>query len=73
MYNVFIAGVEYPYRDIDEGDAYRIAMQVLHEMREETVSNPEMFRTRGFSDIYNALIRSVEVTASCIKEVRKEE
>jgi len=73
MYTAFVNGVRYPYRDIDEGDAYNIALQVLYEMREETVSNPELFnKTDGFSEIYKTLIKSVEVTAVCIKEARED-
>lgn len=45
--------------DINERDAYIIAMQVLKEMRDEAEANPDLFKNHGFSDIYDTLIRNV--------------
>ena len=45
--------------DINERDAYIIAMQVLKEMRDEAEANPDLFKDHGFSDIYDTLIRNV--------------
>ena len=72
MYTANVAGEMFEYRDINELDAYNIAIQVLQEMEAETFYNPEGFKKQGnFSNIYNLLIYKVLGTAERIKEVKQ--
>ena len=58
MYKTSVYCESHEY-DITERDAYIIAMQVLKEMEQETKDNPDLFKTHGFSDIYDTLIRGI--------------
>lgn len=73
MYVTNVAGQVFEYPDINEMDAYYIAIQVLQEMEAETFYNPNDFKNDGFSKIYNLLIYKVLGTAERIKEVKKED
>lgn len=67
MYRAGFGGQTRTY-DINEDDAYFIAFQVLKEMRDETIDNPEYFRNYSFSTMYNALVTDVLKTANCIQD-----
>ena len=72
MYIANVAGEVFEYEDINELDAYNIAIQVLQEMEAETFYNPEGFKKQGdFSSLYNLLIYKVLGTAERIKEVKQ--
>ena len=72
MYVTNVAGQVFEYPDINEQDAYNIAIQVLQEMEAETFYNPEGFKKQGgFSMLYNLLIYKVLGTAERIKEVKQ--
>ena len=72
MYTANVTGEVFEYRDIDESDAYNIAIQVLQEMEAETFYNPEGFKGQGnFSSLYDLLIYKVLGTAERIKEVKQ--
>lgn len=72
MYTANVAGQVFEYQDINELDAYNIAIQVLQEMEAETFYNPEGFQKQGnFSSVYNLLIYKVLGTAERIKEVKQ--
>lgn len=72
MYKASVAGEVFEYQDINEADAYNIAIQVLQEMEAETFYNPEGFKEQGgFSNLYNLLIYKVLGTAERIKEVKQ--
>ena len=71
MYTTNVGGEITTYDSIYEQDAYRIAIQVLKEMQDETVISPELF-PRGFSEIYNLLISNVMTTAQCIKMTKED-
>ena len=72
MYTTNVDGEVFEYPDINELDAYHIAIQVLHEMEAETFYNPEGFKEQGnFSSLYNLLIYKVLGTAERIKEVKQ--
>lgn len=55
--------------NINEEDAYRIAIQVLQEMEHETFEQPELFKTHGFSSLYSLLIYKVCRTAERVYDV----
>lgn len=73
MYVANVAGQVFEYPDINEADAYNIAIQVLQEMEAETFYNPEGFKKQdgGFSNLYNLLIYKVLGTAERVKEVKQ--
>ena len=72
MYTANVAGEVFEYEDINELDAYNIAIQVLQEMEAETFYDPEGFKKQGgFSSLYNLLIYKVLGTAERIKEVKQ--
>lgn len=72
MYTASVAGKVFEYQDINEADAYNIAIQVLQEMEAETFYNPEGFKEQdGFSSLYNLLIYKILGTAERIKEVKQ--
>lgn len=72
MYVANVAGEVFEYQDINEMDAYSIAIQVLQEMEAETFYNSEGFKKQdGFSNLYNLLIYKVLGTAERIKEVKQ--
>lgn len=66
MYKATFCGQVRTYKDVNEDDAYFITAQVLQEMRDEVHENPDLFKTWGFSDIYNALISRVIATSDCV-------
>lgn len=69
MYTANVAGEVFEYKDINELDAYNIAIQVLQEMEAETFYNPEGFKKRdGFSSLYNLLIYKTCAVAERIYE-----
>lgn len=71
MYKVNVAGQMFEYQDINEEDAYNIAIQVLQEMEAETFYNPKGFKKQGnFSSLYNLLIYKVLGTAERVKEAK---
>lgn len=70
MYTTSVAGEVRKY-DITEEDAYHIAIQVLQEMEFETFQNPEMFKTYGFSKLYQLLIYKVCGTAERVYETKE--
>lgn len=70
--NVFDEVREY---NINEEDAYYIALQVLKEMEYETIDNPQYFNLEkedGFTRLYKYLISHVLSTAYMIKRINKE-
>lgn len=73
MYEATFCGQTRTYEDIKESDAYFITAQVLKEMSEEAYRNPDLFKTWGFCDIYNALISHVMATSTCIRKVHNKE
>lgn len=73
MYEATFVGQVRTYKDINEMDAYFIAAQVLKEMRDEVYNNPDLFKTWGFSDVYNALISRVIATSDCVLKAHKKE
>ena len=57
--------------NINEEDAYYIALQVLKEMEYETIDNPQYFNLKeesGFTRLYKYLISHVLSTAYMIKK-----
>lgn len=71
--NVFDEVREY---DINEEDAYYIALQVLKEMEYETIDNPQYFnlgKEGGFTRLYKYLVSRVLSTAYMVKRINKEE
>ena len=72
MYTTNVDGEVFEYQDINELDAYHIAIQVLHEMEAETFYNPEGFKNEGFSEIYNLLIYKVLGTAERVRKVKED-
>lgn len=73
MYEATFCDQTRTYKDVNEDDAYFITAQVLKEMGDETYENPDLFKTWGFSDIYNALISRVMSTSACIRKVHNKE
>lgn len=73
MYEATFCGQTRTYKDVNEDDAYFIAAQVLKEMGDEAYENPGLFKTWGFSDIYNALISRVMSTSTCIRNAHNKE
>lgn len=73
MYKTTFCGQVRTYEDVNEDDAYFITAQVLKEMRDEAHENPDLFRTWGFSDIYNALISRVIATSDCVCKVHNKD
>lgn len=71
MYVTNVAGQVFEYPDINEADAYNIAIQVLQEIEAETFYNSEGFKKQGgFSNLYNLLIYKVLGTAERVKEAK---
>lgn len=71
--NVFDEVREY---NINEEDAYYIALQVLKEMEYETIDNPQYFNLReegGFTRLYKYLVSRVLSTAYMVKRISKED
>lgn len=71
--NVFDEVREY---NINEEDAYYIALQVLKEMEYETIDNPQYFNLKkedGFTRLYKYLISRVLSTTYMVKRVSKED
>ena len=73
MYTVNMNGLVRQYDSINEDDAYFIAYQVLKEMQEEAIVEPQLFLNGyvGFSKLYRGLIHRVLTTASSVEKASK--